>query len=54
MEERLRRKKEMQKAAAKPTTLKDSFSKEQSKQKELQKSKEERRAALCEELGRGC
>lgn len=54
MEERIRRKRELQKKAAQPATFKDSLVKEKDKQKELQKSKEERRAALCEELGRGC
>mmetsp|Transcript_4556 Transcript_4556/g.6926 ORF Transcript_4556/g.6926 Transcript_4556/m.6926 type:complete len:138 (+) Transcript_4556:168-581(+) len=54
MEERIRKKRELQKKATKPATFKESFSKEQDKQKDLQKSKEERRAALCEELGRGC
>ena len=54
MEERIRRKRELQKKASQPASFKDSLVKEKDKQKELQKSKEDRRAALCEELGRGC
>jgi hypothetical protein len=55
MEERIRRKRELQKKANSPMNFSDNFAKEQEKQKELQKqSKEERRNALCEELGRGC
>ena len=54
MEERIRRKRELQKKAATPATFKESLSKEKGKQAELSKSKEERRQALCEELGRGC
>jgi predicted transcriptional regulator len=52
--ERLRVKAELQKKNAKPATFKDSFAAEKEKQKALQKTKEERRNALCEELGRGC
>ena len=52
--ERIRRKAELQKKTAKPATFKDSFAAEKEKQKQLQKTKEERRIALCEELGRGC
>jgi hypothetical protein len=55
MDERIRRKRELQKKASTPMNFGDSFSREQDKQKELKKqTKEERRAALCEELGRGC
>jgi hypothetical protein len=54
MEERIRRKRELQKKATRPTTFKESFVKEQGKQDELKKSKEEKRIAMCEELGRGC
>ena len=54
MAERLRRKAELQKAASKPMNYKASFEAEQKKQDSLKKSKEERRNALCEELGRGC
>jgi hypothetical protein len=32
----------------------ESMEAERKKQKNLEKTKEERRAALCEELGRGC
>ena len=54
MAERLRRKAELQKAASKPATIKESMEAEMKKKAELKKSKEERRNALCEELGRGC
>jgi hypothetical protein len=53
MEERIRRKLELQKKAS-ASTFKDSLAREKEKQAELKKSKEERMAALCEELGRGC
>ena len=52
--ERLRIKAELQKKNAKPMSFTESMAVEKAKQKELQKSKEERRNALCEELGRGC
>jgi hypothetical protein len=35
-------------------TFSDSLVQEKEKQRQLQKTKEERRNALCEELGRGC
>ena len=54
MEERIRKKLELQKKGNKPKTFAESFEKEMEKKAELQKSKEERRNALCEELGRGC
>lgn len=54
MKERLRRKAELQKAKSQPATFKDSMKREQEKQGALKKSGEERRNALCEELGRGC
>ena len=55
MEERLRRKAELQKKSAQPRTFRDSLKGELDKQSEIKKqSKEERRNALCEELGRGC
>ena len=54
MAERLRKKAELQKKMARPTNYVDSLKNEQAKKKELQKSKEERRNAMCEELGRGC
>jgi hypothetical protein len=54
MAERLRRKAELQKQKSAPAGFKDSLAKEREKQKGLQMSKEERRNALCEELGRGC
>mmetsp|Transcript_24639 Transcript_24639/g.68032 ORF Transcript_24639/g.68032 Transcript_24639/m.68032 type:complete len:146 (-) Transcript_24639:154-591(-) len=52
--ERLRRKAELQKQKSSPTNFKDSLAKEREKQKGLQMSNQERRNALCEELGRGC
>eukprot|EP00566_Odontella_aurita_P029163 CAMPEP_0113542338 /NCGR_PEP_ID=MMETSP0015_2-20120614/9550_1 /TAXON_ID=2838 /ORGANISM="Odontella" /LENGTH=146 /DNA_ID=CAMNT_0000442381 /DNA_START=246 /DNA_END=686 /DNA_ORIENTATION=+ /assembly_acc=CAM_ASM_000160 len=52
--ERLRRKAELQKKMARPTTYRSSFQSEMDKQEGMKKSKEERRNALCEELGRGC
>ncbi|VEU37407.1 unnamed protein product [Pseudo-nitzschia multistriata] len=52
--ERLRRKAELQKKNSNPTDFRDRLAKEREKQKNLQMSKEERRNALCEELGRGC
>mmetsp|Transcript_3072 Transcript_3072/g.4657 ORF Transcript_3072/g.4657 Transcript_3072/m.4657 type:complete len:130 (+) Transcript_3072:130-519(+) len=54
MEERLRQKAELKKKVAKPTTYQGSFQSEMEKQKSLQKTKEEKRNAMCEELGRGC
>jgi hypothetical protein len=55
MAERLRKKAELQKKTALPATYKDSLSREMEKKTEMNaKSKEERRNAMCEELGRGC
>ncbi len=54
MQERLRKKAELQKQARKPMGYADSMEAEKRKQQSLQKTKEERRNALCEELGRGC
>ena len=54
MAERLRVKAELKKKATKPMGYAESVEAEKSKQKSLQKSKEERRIAMCEELGRGC
>lgn len=54
MTERLRRKAELQKKASKPATFGESLAVEKKKKEELKKSQEERRNALCEELGRGC
>ena len=54
MQERLKRKAELQKQARKPMGYAESMEAEKRKQQSLQKSKEERRIALCEELGRGC
>jgi hypothetical protein len=54
MAERLRIKAELQKKGAKPMSFTDSLAQEKEKQQQLQKSKEERRNAMCEELGRGC
>ena len=53
--ERLRRKAELQKKSARPANFQDALAAEKAKQKGLQTmTKEERRNALCEELGRGC
>mmetsp|Transcript_22368 Transcript_22368/g.47142 ORF Transcript_22368/g.47142 Transcript_22368/m.47142 type:complete len:150 (+) Transcript_22368:103-552(+) len=54
MAERLRKKAELQQKARKPMGYQESIAQEMNKQKSLQKTKDERRAALCEELGRGC
>mmetsp|Transcript_4665 Transcript_4665/g.5167 ORF Transcript_4665/g.5167 Transcript_4665/m.5167 type:complete len:137 (+) Transcript_4665:67-477(+) len=54
MEEKLRKKAELKKKIAKPNTVQESFNKEMDKQQSMKKTKEERRNALCEELGRGC
>jgi hypothetical protein len=55
MTARIQRKIELQKEKAQPKTFTESFQKEQSKQKNLKsQTKEERRLAMCEELGRGC
>jgi hypothetical protein len=55
MKDLLRRKAELQKQAAAPKGLAESMKAEKEKQGEIKKlSKEERRNALCEELGRGC
>ena len=54
MAERLRVKAELKKKATRPMGYKESMAQEMGKQKSLEKSKEERRVALCEELGRGC
>jgi hypothetical protein len=55
MDERLRRKAELQKKAGQPKTYQEAVKGELNRQKEFnQKTKEERRDALCEELGRGC
>lgn len=54
MEARLRRKAELQKKASKPQTFGESLKGEITKQKSLEKTKQERRDAMCEELGRGC
>ena len=54
MEARLRRKAELQKKASKPQTFGESLKGEKTKQKSLEKTKQERRDAMCEELGRGC
>lgn len=54
MQERLRKKAELQAQARKPMGYGESMEAERRKQKSLEKTKEERRQALCEELGRGC
>jgi hypothetical protein len=52
--ERLRIKAELQKKNAKPMSFTENLKQEKDKQKALQKSNDQRRNALCEELGRGC
>ena len=54
MQARIQRKLQLQKKNAKPISFTESLANEQEKQKSLKKSKEERRQAMCEELGRGC
>ena len=55
MAAKLKRKAELQKQAARPQSFGENFKGEIQKQKEFgQQTKEERRAAMCEELGRGC
>lgn len=55
MEDRLRRKAELKAKAASPKTYQESLKMEMERKKQDQKvTKEERRNALCEELGRGC
>jgi len=54
MQARIKRKMELQKKSSNPLNFSESLAKEQEKQKGLKKSKEEMRAAMCEELGRGC
>lgn len=55
MENRLRRKAELQKQAAQPVKFQDSLQKEMEKKKDFKaQSQAERREALCAELGRGC
>ncbi|KAG7351736.1 hypothetical protein IV203_007784 [Nitzschia inconspicua] len=52
--ERLRIKSEWQKKSSRPLSFAENLAQEKEKQRQLQKTKEERRNALCEELGRGC
>lgn len=55
MQAKLAKKAELQKKAAQPRTFTESFSSERAKQKEFNdQSKQARREAMCEELGRGC
>ena len=54
MKERLRRKAELKKLAAKPMGYQENMEAEKRKQKSLEKTQDERRIAMCEELGRGC
>jgi len=54
LQEKLRRKAELQKQARRPMGYSDSMEAEKRKQQSLKKTKEEKRNALCEELGRGC
>ena len=52
--ERLRRKAELQKKVSRPLDFKESMKREKEMQDSLKKSQAEKRAAMCEELGRGC
>jgi len=55
MDERLRKKAELKAQAAAPKTYAESMQKEMDrKKKDKATTQEERRNALCEELGRGC
>ncbi|KAL7576048.1 hypothetical protein ACA910_000834 [Epithemia clementina (nom. ined.)] len=55
MEAKIKRKLELQKKASRPQAFTENFKGEMERQKEFkQQSKEERRNAMCEELGRGC
>jgi hypothetical protein len=54
MEAKLKRKAELQKASSKPIGFKENMEAEKRKQDSLLKTKEQRRDAMCEELGRGC
>ena len=54
MAARLKKKAELQKKASRPMNFKDSMAREAEMQQSLKKSKEEKRNAMCEELGRGC
>jgi diphthamide synthase (EF-2-diphthine--ammonia ligase) len=55
MEERLRRKAELQKKMASPKTFNESLQNELVKQGDQKsRTQAERRNAMCEELGRGC
>ncbi len=54
LQERLRRKAELQNQARRPMGYSASMEAEKRKQQSLKKTKEEQRNALCEELGRGC
>jgi hypothetical protein len=56
MQDRIKRKMELQKNASKAKSINfvESMQGEQEKQKAMKKTQAERRAAMCEELGRGC
>jgi hypothetical protein len=52
---KLKRKAELQKELARPATFTESLKKEQERKAKMSgQSQEERRNAMCEELGRGC
>jgi hypothetical protein len=52
---KLARKLQLQKKAAQPKNFQESFKRELEKEKEMSsQTKEQRRNAMCEELGRGC
>ena len=54
MQERLAKKAALQKKGSMSIDYKENFANEMSKQKDMKKTQAEKRAAMCEELGRGC
>lgn len=55
MEAKIAKKRELQKKAGSPRNFAESVKQERERQSDLKKlTKEERRDAMCEELGRGC
>lgn len=55
MEEKLLKKKQLQQKLQKPASFKENLANELEVRKDIKKqTKEERRDAMCQELGRGC
>mmetsp|Transcript_9426 Transcript_9426/g.18851 ORF Transcript_9426/g.18851 Transcript_9426/m.18851 type:complete len:159 (+) Transcript_9426:48-524(+) len=54
LQERLAKKAALQKRGSMSIDYKENFANEMSKQKDMKKTQAEKRAAMCEELGRGC